>query len=67
MVVVNKDEAAWIRAHIPAAVITRVNRQKPRRYRAYASEEPEVLRFLEEVRENPIYLNDWKNKKKGRN
>lgn len=53
MVVVNKEEAAWIREHIPVAVVTRVNRQKSHRHRYYVSEETAVLRFLDCYRRDP--------------
>lgn len=53
MVVVNKEEAAWIREHIPVAVVTRVNRQKSFRHRYYVSEETAVLDFLEAYRKDP--------------
>lgn len=54
MIVINKREATQIRARYPDVVVTRVNRQSPGRYRAYMSEEPYALDFIEKYRLSPM-------------
>lgn len=50
MIIVSKEEAREIRERFPFAAICRTVKQKNKRHRYFASEEKEVLGFIDKYR-----------------